>query len=154
MRAAKIAGVHDFIGSTEAGYDRRLSERGEGLSGGQRQSIALARALAANPSLLLLDEPSSALDTQTEAALIARLSKATQGRTLLLVTHKMSMLKLVDRLIVLDRGRIVIDGKRDDILKAMSSNKKTAAAEAAAKRLNNRARDLSTAPKVRQAGAA
>lgn len=154
LRAAKIAGVHDFIGSTEAGYDRRLSERGEGLSGGQRQSIALARALAANPSLLLLDEPSSALDTQTEAALIARLSKATQGRTLLLVTHKMSMLKLVDRLIVLDRGRIVIDGKRDDILKAMSSNKKTAAAEAAAKRLNNRARDLSTAPKVRQAGAA
>ena len=88
LRAAKIAGVHDFIGSTEAGYDRRLSERGEGLSGGQRQSIALARALAANPSLLLLDEPSSALDTQTEAALIARLSKATQGRTLLLVTHK------------------------------------------------------------------
>ncbi|MEQ8751873.1 MAG: type I secretion system permease/ATPase [Amphiplicatus sp.] len=121
LDAAKVAGVHEFVGATETGYDRLLAERGEGLSGGQRQSIALARALAPKPSILLLDEPSSALDTQAEAQLIARLERATQGRTLVIVTHRTSMLRLVDRVMVLDRGRIVIDGKRDEILRAMTN---------------------------------
>jgi ATP-binding cassette subfamily C protein LapB len=119
--AAKIAGVHSFVGATEAGYDQKLSERGEGLSGGQRQAIALARALAPQPSIILLDEPSSALDSQSEAELIARLNRATAGKTLLLVTHRMSMLKLVDRIIVLDKGGVVLDGKRDDIIRSMTS---------------------------------
>ena len=119
--AAKIAGVHEFVGATAGGYDQRITERGESLSGGQRQSIALARALAAKPSVLLLDEPSSALDSHAEAALIARLDKATAGRTLLIVTHRMSMVKLVDRIIVLDKGRVVIDGARDTVLQAMAS---------------------------------
>jgi len=88
LEAAKIAGVHEFIGASAGGYDQRLAERGEGLSGGQRQAIALARALASKPSVLLLDEPSSALDSQTEAALIARLDAATRGKTLLIVTHR------------------------------------------------------------------
>ena len=122
LEAAKIAGVHDFVGATEAGYDQRLGERGEGLSGGQRQSIALARALASRPSVLLLDEPTSALDSQAEAEMIARLRRATEGRTLLLVTHRMSMLKLVDRIIVLDRGQIVLDGQPDDIIRSITSN--------------------------------
>ncbi|MHA7871583.1 MAG: type I secretion system permease/ATPase [Hyphococcus sp.] len=121
LRAAKIAGVHDFVGSTAGGYDQRLAERGEGLSGGQRQAIALARALVSKPSILLLDEPSSALDNQAEAALIARLDKATRGRTLVVATHRMSMIRLVDRIIVLDRGRIVVDGPRDSVLQAMAS---------------------------------
>ena len=121
LNAAKIAGVHDFVGASAGGYDQRLAERGEGLSGGQRQSIALARALAANPSILLLDEPSSALDSQTEAALIARLEAATRGKTLLIVTHRMSMVKLVDRIIVLDEGRIMVDGPRDEVIRAMTN---------------------------------
>ncbi len=121
LLAAKIAGVHEFVGATAGGYDQRIAERGEGLSGGQRQAIALARALAGRPSILLLDEPSSALDSHAEAALIARLEKATRGRTLLIVTHRMSMVKLVDRIIVLDRGRVVIDGARDTVLQAMAS---------------------------------
>ncbi len=121
LEAAKIAGVHEFVGASSGGYDQRLAERGEGLSGGQRQAIALARALAPKPSMLLLDEPSSALDSNAEAALIARLHKATQGRTLLIVTHRMSMVRLVDRIIVLDQGRVIVDGARETVLSAMAS---------------------------------
>lgn len=120
--AAKVAGVHEFVGATESGYDRILTERGEGLSGGQRQAIALARALASKPSILILDEPSSALDNQAEAQMIARLEVATRNRTLVVVTHRTSMLRLVDRVIVLDKGRIVVDGKRDEILRAMTAS--------------------------------
>lgn len=121
LEAAKIAGVHEFVGATSGGYDQRLDERGEGLSGGQRQTIALARALAPKPSILLLDEPSSALDSQAEATLIARLHKATNDRTLLIVTHRMSMVRLVDRIIVIDQGRVIVDGARDTVLSAMAS---------------------------------
>ncbi len=128
LEAAKIAGVHDFVGATEAGYDQRLGERGEGLSGGQRQAIALARALATKPAVLLLDEPSSSLDSQAEAEMIARLRRATEGRTLLLVTHRMSMLKLVDRIIVLDRGAIVLDGRPEEIIRSLTGNAAAAAA--------------------------
>ena len=120
LEAAKIAGVHDFVGATDAGYDQRLGERGEGLSGGQRQAIALARALATKPAALLLDEPSSNLDAQAEAQLIARLRAVTEGRTLILVTHRLSMLTLVDRVIVVDQGRIVVDGLRDEVLRSMT----------------------------------
>lgn len=112
LRAAQAAGVHDFIGTHPSGYDLKLTERGEGLSGGQRQSICIARALARNPSLLALDEPTSMMDTATEADLIARLREATPGKTLIVVTHRSSVLELVDRVIVLDKGKVIADGPK------------------------------------------
>ena len=82
LRAAELSGTHSFMGSIANGYDLRLADRGEGLSGGQRQSIALARALAGRPPVLVFDEPSSAMDSQTETALIQRLQVELKGRTL------------------------------------------------------------------------
>jgi ATP-binding cassette subfamily C protein LapB len=121
LRAAEIAGVHDFVARHPQGFDRVVGERGENLSGGQRQAIALARALLMEPPILLLDEPSSAMDNAAENRLKQRLEQTLPGRTLILVTHRASLLALVDRLIVLDAGRVVADGPRDKVLKALAS---------------------------------
>lgn len=120
LRAARVSGTHDFIGQIPNGYDLRLADRGEGLSGGQRQSIAIARAVAGSRPILLFDEPTSAMDIQSENALIARLETELKGRTVVLVTHRASMLKLVDRVIILDRGKVVAAGPRDDVLKSVA----------------------------------
>lgn len=120
LRVAKLAGVHDFVGQLPNGYDIRLADRGEGLSGGQKQSIAIARALVSAKPVVLMDEPTSAMDVQSENALIARLETELAGRTLVLVTHRASMLKLVDRVIILDKGKIVASGPRDDVLKSVA----------------------------------
>lgn len=120
LRVATLSGTHDFMGRIANGYDLILSDRGESLSGGQRQSISLARALAGRPSILLLDEPSSAMDNQTEQALIDRLATELADRTLLLITHRVPLLRLVDRIILLDQGRIVADGPRDIVVKKLS----------------------------------
>ena len=117
IRAAEISGTHQFMGQIANGYDLRLADRGEGLSGGQRQSIAIARALAGAPPIMLMDEPSSAMDAQTEGALIQRLREELKGRTLLLITHRPPLLQLVDRIILMDKGKIVSDGPRDNVLK-------------------------------------
>ena len=120
LRAAQLSGTHEFMGRIANGYDLRLADRGEGLSGGQRQSIALARALAGRPPLLILDEPSSAMDDQTENAMIQRLESEVADRTLLLITHRMPLLRLVTRVILLDNGKIVADGPRDAVLKGIT----------------------------------
>lgn len=120
LRASRVSGTHDFIGQIPNGYDLRLADRGEGLSGGQRQSIAIARAMAGQRPVVLLDEPTSSMDIQSENALIARLENELKGRTVVLVTHRASMLKLVDRVIILDRGKVVAAGPRDDVLKSVA----------------------------------
>ena len=117
LRASNISGTHQFIGQVANGYDLRLADRGEGLSGGQRQSIAIARALAGRPAILVMDEPSSAMDAQTEGALIQRLKEEFKGRTLILITHRPPLLQLVDRIILIDKGKVVADGPRDTVLK-------------------------------------
>ena len=120
LRAAQLAGVNDFVGQHPLGFDMPIGERGEGLSGGQRQSVAIARALLQDPQLIILDESTSSMDTQGEAAFKARLTDVLEGRTLILITHRASLLSLVDRLVVLDRGRVVADGPREDVMKALA----------------------------------
>jgi ATP-binding cassette subfamily C protein LapB len=120
IRAAELSGTHQFMGALANGYDLRLADRGEGLSGGQRQSIAIARALAGSPQILVFDEPSSAMDAQTETGLIQRLQQELKGRTLVLITHRPPLLQLVDRIILVDKGRVVADGPRDQVLKQIT----------------------------------
>ena len=116
VRAAQISGTHQFMGQIANGYDLKLADRGEGLSGGQRQSIAIARALAGRPPIMIMDEPSSAMDAQTEGALIQRLQEELKGRTVILITHRPPLLQLVQRIILLEKGKVVTDGPRDSVL--------------------------------------
>jgi ATP-binding cassette subfamily C protein LapB len=120
LRLAKLSGTHDFVGQIANGFDLRLADRGEGLSGGQRQSIAIARALGNAPPIIIFDEPTSAMDNQSENALVARLESELADRTFLLVTHRQPMLKLVDRIIILNAGKIAAQGPRDDVLRSMA----------------------------------
>ena len=119
LRAATISGTHIFMANLANGYDLKLADRGEGLSGGQRQSISLARAIAGRPPMLLLDEPSSAMDPTTELAMIDRLATEVEGRTVLIVTHRPPLLRLVQRIILMDAGKVIADGPRDEILKRL-----------------------------------
>jgi ATP-binding cassette subfamily C protein LapB len=127
--ASKVAGVHDFIAPHADGYGFVLRERGVGLSGGQRQAIAVARALVGSPSILLLDEPTSATDIAGERILIDRMKKATAGKTLMLITHRPSMVDLVDRVIVIDAGRVLADGPKEVILSQATNNKQNTSTE-------------------------
>ncbi|MBZ6378400.1 type I secretion system permease/ATPase [Pacificimonas flava] len=128
LRAAQLSGTHGFMQHITNGYDRRLADRGEGLSGGQRQSIALARALAGKPQIMLLDEPSSQMDNQTEAQVLKRLYQELKDRTLVVVTHRPPFLALVSRVILMDQGKVVADGPRDEVLKLIEGQGKGQAA--------------------------
>jgi ATP-binding cassette, subfamily C, bacterial LapB len=119
LRAATLAGVDQFVRQHPLGYDMPTGEAGRYLSGGQRQSVSVARALLLNPPVLVLDEPTSSMDNSTENTFKQRLSEIVEGKTVLLVTHRNSMLTLVDRLIVLDRGKVVADGPKAGVLDAL-----------------------------------
>jgi ATP-binding cassette, subfamily C, bacterial LapB len=123
LRATEISGTHQFVGRIANGYDLKLADRGDSLSGGQRQSIAIARALVSQPPIVVFDEPSSAMDAQSEAALIQRLGMELGKRTLVLITHRPALLALVSRIILMDNGKIVADGPRDAILAKISPPK-------------------------------
>lgn len=112
LRAAELAGVDCFISRHRAGYDLAVGERGEGLSGGQRQAITVARALVGRPPILLMDEPTSAIDSQSELQMIQRLKSALHSETVVIITHRTSLLALVDRVIVVDQGRVIADGPK------------------------------------------
>lgn len=123
LQAAEMAGVAEFANKHPNGLDMVVGERGQNLSGGQRQSIALARALLMDPPILVMDEPSSSMDNTTELRMKEQLKTRCQDKTLILVTHKASMLDLVDRLIVVDSGRVVADGPKDQVHAALRQGK-------------------------------
>jgi len=116
LEAAKISCCLDFINKLENGFDYYLSENGRELSGGQRQALTLARAIVRKPKILLLDEPTSSMDQSTEKLVIDNLNTYFSDQTVILVTHRMSLLKMVDRVIALDDGKVTVDGKKDDIV--------------------------------------
>ncbi len=130
LDAIRLACLDDIITQLPQGVATEVGERGERLSGGQRQAVAMARALLAKPPMLLLDEPSSMFDPATEQRLIARL-RTLQDTTIVLVTHRMAMLALVDRLIVFDKGRIVADGPRDEVMRVLNGQATRPAAASA-----------------------
>ena len=119
VEAASVCGVDLFVNQLPQGFDTQVGESGAFLSGGQRQAIALGRAVLLNEPLLILDEPTNSFDNTTESTVKKRLYDYTRDKTLLLVTHKAPMLDLVERLVVMDEGRIVMDGPKQDVLNAL-----------------------------------
>ncbi|WP_337878224.1 type I secretion system permease/ATPase [Caldimonas sp.] len=123
LAAAEVAGLMEFVNRHPLGFDMMVGERGESLSGGQRQAVGIARAVLHNAPVLLLDEPTSAMDFSSEAHVNTKISRFAQGKTVVLVTHRTSLLSLVNRVIVVDAGKVVADGPRDRILEALSAGK-------------------------------
>lgn len=123
VAAARTAGLEEFVNRHPRGFDIAVGERGEGLSGGQRQSVGIARAVLHNAPILMLDEPTSAMDHSTEAHITAQLGEFAQDKTLLLVTHRSSLLPLATRVIVIDQGRVMADGPREQILQALAAGR-------------------------------
>ncbi|PIT54370.1 type I secretion system permease/ATPase [Snodgrassella communis] len=116
MYAAKMAGAHDFIMELPEGYDTVVGEQGAGLSGGQRQRIAIARALVGNPRILILDEATSALDYESERAIMQNMQAICRGRTVLIIAHRLSTVRMADRIIAMDKGMIVEEGTHQELL--------------------------------------
>jgi ATP-binding cassette subfamily C protein LapB len=117
LKICQISGTDDFIKGNPAGYDLKIKERGVGLSGGQRQSINLSRALLHEPNILVLDEPTSSMDSSTEAAILERLDNYLSNKTMVAVTHRNTLLKLVTRVLVMDQGKIILDKHPSELKK-------------------------------------
>lgn len=119
LAAAELCGILNFVNSHPHGFDMMVGERGESLSGGQCQRVAVGRALIGEPPILLLDEPTGSMDNSSEEEIKARLQTYALGKTMLVITHRTSLLELVDRLIVIDGGRIVADGPKAQVVEAL-----------------------------------
>jgi subfamily B ATP-binding cassette protein HlyB/CyaB len=118
IAAATLAGAHDFILKLPEGYDTIVGERGSSLSGGQRQRIAIARALIGDPRILIFDEATSALDYESERIVQQNMAQMSQGRTVLIIAHRLSALRIADRVITIERGRLIEDGSHHELIKA------------------------------------
>ena len=119
VEAARMAGLLELVNTHPQGFDLPVGERGSLLSGGQRQAVALARALIGKPSMLLFDEPTSSMDHSSEEEVKRQLRTFAKGKTMIVVTHRTSLLDLVDRIIVIDAGRVVADGPKAQVIEAL-----------------------------------
>ena len=128
LRAASLAGLMDIVNRHPKGFDMPVGERGEALSGGQRQTVALARALITDPPILVLDEPTHAMDHSAEERLKAQMQTELAGKTIIIVTHRESLLSVINTLVVMDNGRVVAVGPKDLVLKAIAEGKVRTAA--------------------------
>jgi ATP-binding cassette subfamily B protein len=116
IRAAQSASIDGFIRSLPEGYDTQVGERGQALSAGERQRIALARALLRDPAVLVLDEPTASVDPITEQVIAAELSSVMRGRTTIVISHRLSLVERADWVIVIDNGRVIEAGRPDELL--------------------------------------
>jgi subfamily B ATP-binding cassette protein HlyB/CyaB len=116
IAAASLAGAHEFILELPEGYDTLVGERGSSLSGGQRQRIAIARALITDPRILIFDEATSALDYESERIIQQNMKQIASGRTVVVIAHRLSTVRNSDRIITIERGRIVEDGTHDELI--------------------------------------
>jgi ATP-binding cassette, subfamily B, bacterial len=116
IAAAKIAEAEEFINQLPQGYDTIVGERGQKLSGGQRQRLAIARAILKNPPILILDEATSAVDNETEAAIQRSLEQITRNRTTIAIAHRLSTIRNADRIYVMEQGRLVEQGRHEELL--------------------------------------
>ena len=116
IQAAKLAGAHDFIMELAEGYDTEVGEQGAGLSGGQRQRIAIARALISDPRILIFDEATSALDYESERAIMQNMQAICRNRTVLIIAHRLSTVRMAHRIIAMDKGQIVEAGTHEELL--------------------------------------
>ncbi len=117
IAAARLAGAHEFILELPDGYDTMIGERGSTLSGGQRQRIAIARALVNNPRILIFDEATSALDYESERIIHDNMRQIVKGRTVFIIAHRLMAVRVADRILTIERGRVAEDGTHEDLLR-------------------------------------
>lgn len=123
LNAAQVGGIAEFVNAHPKGFDLEVGERGDTLSGGQRQGVGIARAFVTSPQIVLLDEPTSAMDHSGEEHVKNRIAEATANKTLIVISHRNGMLELAERLIVIDSGQIVADGSKEDVTAALRAGK-------------------------------
>jgi len=121
IQAARAAHAHEFILRLPQGYDSLVGERGQGLSGGERQRISIARALLINPRILIMDEATSSVDTETEQEIQKALDNLVQGRTTIAIAHRLSTLQRADRLVVMEQGELIEQGNHEELMKAQGA---------------------------------
>lgn len=119
VNASNISGLAPIINAHPEGFNMQVGERGQSLSGGQKQSVALARSIINDPPVLLFDEPTGSLDFSAEAAFSKNLKQIVEGKTMITITHRTSLLNLVERIIVLDKGRVIADGPKEQVMEAL-----------------------------------
>ena len=117
IAAAKLAGAHDFVLELQGGYDAIVGERGSTLSGGQRQRLAIARALITDPRILIFDEATSALDYESERIVHQNMRQIAERRTVFIVAHRLSALRMADRIVTIEQGRLIEDGTHEELVK-------------------------------------